>query len=134
MCVTRLPNRASLVSLPFSFLVLRGTPRWCLRLPFTDNRIKCSCPRVKLTVQERRALGVPTAPLLRAFESREGVVFGAGDAEIKKKKKKRPVPAPKDLQGLQVLEVSKGIRQHDEGPCGADTGLHTPAKVGMLRW
>lgn len=41
-----------------------------------------------------------------------GVGFGAGDAEIKKKK--RPVPAPKDLQGLQVLEVSKGIRQHDE--------------------
>ena len=50
---------------------------------------------MKLTMQERRASGVPTPPLLRAFESQAGVLFGAGDAEIKKTKTKtKPSPCP----------------------------------------
>ena len=82
-------------------------------------------------MQERRASGVPTPPLLRAFESQQVSYLVLGMLRLKKQKQK-PVPAPKDLQDLQVVEVSKGIRQHDEGLCGAHSGLHIPAKVGVL--
>ena len=51
----------------------------------------------------------------------------------KQKQKQNPVPAPKDLQDLQVVEVSKGIRQHGEGLCGAHPGLHIPAKGGVAK-